>query len=255
MVKQTQHDVNIQPMKTRILFGAMALIASSVLAADSGAKDEIKAAAKKLGDNYSWKTTIENAGGGGGGGRGLGGPAEGKTAGGTTWLSLARRDTTTDAYMTGMDKGAIKTDEGWRSLSELTQDAGGGGGGFNPTAWLARTVRNYKAPATQAAELAEQTKALTKEGDAYSGELTEEGAKALLSFRGGGGQGPTVQNAKGTVKYWVADGKITKYQYNVKGTISFNDNDREVDRTITTEIKEVGTTKVEVPADAKAKMS
>lgn len=237
-------------MKTRILFSALALLAGSVMAADSAPKDEIKAAAKKLGDNYSWKTTVENAGGGRGFG---GGPSEGKTAGGTTWVSLSRRDSTVDAFLSGTNKGAIKTDEGWRSLTEASDDAGGGG--FNPTAWTARMVRNMKAPATQAAELADQAQSLKKEGDAYVGDLTEEGAKNLLAMRGGpGGQGPTVRDPKGSVKFWVTDGKLAKYQFHAKGTISFNDNDREVDRTTTVEIKDVGTTKVEVPADAKAKL-
>ena len=39
------------------------------------------------------------------------------------------------------------------------------------------------------------------------------------------------------------------------GKFTFNGNDREVDRTTTVEIKEVGTTKVDVPEDAKKKLS
>ena len=39
------------------------------------------------------------------------------------------------------------------------------------------------------------------------------------------------------------------------GTISFNGNDFENDRTTTVEIKEVGSTKVEVPEEAKKKLS
>jgi hypothetical protein len=36
--------------------------------------------------------------------------------------------------------------------------------------------------------------------------------------------------------------------------MTFNGEDRDVNRTTTTEIKDVGTTKVEVPADAKPKL-
>ena len=99
-----------------------------------------------------------------------------------------------------------------------------------------------------AAELAAATKELKKDGDVYSGDLTEEGAKA--QFRIG-----TVSNPKGSVKFWLKDGALSKYEYKVKGTVSFNGNDREVDRTTTVEIKGVGTTRVEVPEDAKKKLS
>jgi hypothetical protein len=224
-------------------------VAASALAADSNPKSEVQAAAKKLGDNYSWKTSVENAGG-----RGFGGPSEGKTADGKTWVSMSFRENTTEAVLTGGEKGAIKTPDGWRSLAEASQDDGGG---FSPGSFAARMLRNYKTPAVQAAELVDQTKSLTKEGDVYSGELTEDGAKALLSFRrgGGGGEGPSVSGATGTVKLWVQGGKLTKYQFQVKGSVSFNGNDRDVDRTTTVELKDVGTTKVEVPEEAKAKLS
>src|ERR1043165_5460345 len=95
-------------MKRTILLCATALLAGSLFAADSP-KDDLKAATKKLGDNYSWKGSVENAGGGGFGA----GPSEGKTAGGTTWLSMTRRDTTTEAVLMG-SKGAVKTQDGWR---------------------------------------------------------------------------------------------------------------------------------------------
>ena len=90
---------------------------------------------------------------------------------------------------------------------------------------------------------------------AYAGDLTEEGAKSFLVFGGrGGADGPVVSNAKGSVKFWVKDGLLAKYQYTVKGSISFNGNDRDVDRATTVEIKNIGTTKVEVPDEAKKKL-
>jgi len=65
----------------------------------------------------------------------------------------------------------------------------------------------------------------------------------------------TFSNAKGSVKFWVKDGALTKFQYKVTGSVSFNGNDRDVDRTTTIEIKDVGTTKVNVPDQAKKKLS
>jgi hypothetical protein len=236
--------------------GAAVLLTGTLIAADL--KDDVKNAAKKLGDagGYAWKATVESAGGGGGGGgRGAPGPTEGKVAKeGIVCLKMTRGETTTEAFVKG-EKGAIKGQEGWQSLAELTQgDSGGGGrgrGGF-----MARRLQNYKAPAAEAAEMADKVKELKKEGDAICGEFTEDGAKSYLTMggRGGGANPPAVEGAKGTVKFWIKNGVLAKYEYNVKGKMTFNNNEREIDRTTTVEIKDVGATKVEVPEDAKKKL-
>jgi hypothetical protein len=245
-------------MKRNILLGAVLMCATSLVAAD--AASDVKAAAKKLTEkgNYSWKSNVESAGGGGGGGGGNrgGGPTEGKTDAGTIQLSMTRGENTTEAFVKG-DKGAIKTQEGWQSLSEAAEAAGGGGGGGGRGgAFLARSLQGYKAPAAQAEELAGKATGLKKDGDAYAGELPAEAVKGLLSFgRRAGGDAPEVSGAKGNVKFWLKDGALSKYQFNVKGTMSFNGNDREIDRTTTVEIKDVGTTKLTVPDEAKKKLS
>ncbi|HSY20055.1 MAG TPA: hypothetical protein VK815_17045 [Candidatus Acidoferrales bacterium] len=240
-------------MKKSILSGIFVLMAGSLLAADSTPKDDVKAAAKALADNYSWRTTTAApTGGGGGNARFRPGPTDGKTAGGTTWLEMTRGTNVTDAVLTGGGKGAAKMQDGWQSLADLAADDGGGG--FNPRMFMARMLQNFKAPATQAGELADGTKALAKADDAIAGDLTEDGAKAQLTFGPPGGDGPTISNAKGSVKFWVRDGKLAKYELHVSGSIDFNGNNRDVDRTTTVELKDIGTTKVEVPEDAKSKL-
>ena len=231
-------------MKTNLLIGALALLAGSLVAEEP--KDTVINAARKLGeaDNYSWKQTSENAGGGF-----RGGPAEGKTQkGGYTWLSMTMRDNTIEAVKKG-DKGAIKGEDGWRSLAEASQGERG------PATFMARRIQNLKTPAQQAEDLAGKVKDLKQDGDTYSGQLTEDGAKSLLSFgRGrGGGNGPEISGAKGSVKFWVTDGMLTKYKTKVQGSISFNGNDRDVDRTTTVDIKNVGTTKLDLPEEAQKK--
>jgi uracil permease len=58
-------------------------------------------------------------------------------------------------------KGAVKTQDGWQSLSDAAKDDGSGG--FNPTRFLAFRLQNYKAPAAEAADLADKAKELKKE--------------------------------------------------------------------------------------------
>jgi hypothetical protein len=232
-------------MKTHLIFATLSLIATSLLAEDP--KDAVTSAAKKLADkdNYSWKQTTENAGGGGFGA----GKLEGKTEKeGFTWLSMSMRDNTVQAVKKG-DKGALKGEEGWRSLSDaLSGDPG-------PATFVARRVQNFKTPAAQVEDLAGKVKELKQDGDAFSGDLTEDGAKSQLMFGGRpGGNGPDISGAQGSVKIWTKDGVLAKYEVKVKGKVSFNGNDRDVDRTTTVEIKDIGSTKVEVPDEAKKKM-
>ena len=61
-------------------------------------------------------------------------------------------------------------------------------------------------------------------------------------------------NPAGSVTFWVTDGKLVKYEFHVSGTISFNGNDRDIDRTTTVVISDVGTTKISVPDEAKKKL-
>jgi hypothetical protein len=242
-------------MKKQILIGMAALLAGSTLAADL--KDDVTAAAKKLADaGYSWKTTT-GMGGDNANARFRPGPTEGKMAkDGLIQISMSFGTNTTEAFVKG-DKGAVKTREGWQSLAELNQPASDQGGGAPGRGRMyGRMLQNYKAPGAEVVDLAGKLKGLKKEGDAIVGEMTEEGAKSMMMFgRRAGGNGPEISNAKGSAKFWLKDGALSKFEYNVKGTITFNNNDRDVDRTTTVEIKDVGTTKVEVPDEAKKKLS
>jgi len=239
-------------MKKSAMLAAMMLAAVPLMAADP--KDEVINAAKKLADadNYSWHSGVENAGGGGGGGRrgGFGGPSDGQTQkDGLTLRKMVRGDNTMQIASKG-DKGAMTDQDGnWQSFEEMAANFGGGGGGRSPFA-------SFKAPAGQVQDLVKQVTELKESDGAYVGDLTEEGAKkVLIPFNRGDGNGPEVSGAKGSVKFWVKDGVLSKYEIKVKGTISFNGNDRDVDRTTTTEIKDIGTTKVVIPDEAMKKMS
>jgi hypothetical protein len=235
-------------MKTHMLAVVAVLLARSLLAADASPKEEIASAAKKLGekDNYSWKTTVVVPEGS----QFRPGPTEGKTQkDGLTLVTMSFGDNTTRAVIKGERAVVTNQDGEWQSAEDLANAEG-------PSRFLGFMVRNVRTPAVQAAELASSAKELKKDGDAYAGELTEEGAKALLRFRrqAAGADGPTISNAQGSVKFWLKDGAIAKYEFKVKGTRSFNGNDMEVDRATTVEIKDVGATKIEVPDEAKKKL-
>jgi len=115
-------------------------------------------------------------------------------------------------------------------------------------------VRNLQSPTDQATNILAGVKELKKDGEALAGELTEDGAKNLLRFRRRG-EAPTISDAKGSAKFWMKDGVLSKYEFKVSGKMDFNGNEVDLERTTTVEIKDVGTTKVEVPEEAKSKLA
>ena len=56
-----------------------------------------------------------------------------------------------------------------------------------------------------------------------------------------------------TRRHGSACGKIALHDY--RGTVRFGDNDRDLDGTTTVEIKDIGTTKIEIPDAANKKLS
>lgn len=233
-------------MKREIVLSVALTVAGSLLAADSGLKDELAGAAKKVDQagNYSWKTVVEFGN--------FTGTTEGKADKDAVWLSMAFGDNTTEAVRQA-GKWAVKTpDHDWQSLSELEAAAGTEPG---PQRFLIRRLQGFKAPATEAGEMIDKIKEVKKDGDSFSGDLTESGAKDLLSFGPRRANGPEPKNAKGSTKVWTKSGALTKYELKLQGTMNFNGEDRDVDRTTTVEIKDVGTTKIDVPEAAKKKLS
>jgi hypothetical protein len=263
-----------------VLCSTLALVAGSAVVAMADAKDDVTAAAAKLGDsaNYSWKSASESAGGGGGGGgRGGGGPVSGKTEkGGFTVLTVTFGQNERQIVIKG-DKVAMQNQQDeWQSSAEMAAAAAAQqadpnaqpGGRRRGRGNMGAQYTNYKLPAETAADLASKAKSLSSADGAITGELTEDAAKAAMTFGGGGrgrrganggnaapggGNGPQIANAKVTVKFYVKDGVLSKYEEHMTGTMSRGGNDVDIDRTTTVEISDVGSTKVEVPDGAKKK--
>jgi len=225
-------------MKKILLSVAVALLAGPLFAADSNPKDDVVAAAKKLAGqpNYSWKETVvvpDDS-------PFKPGPTDGKLVkDGVTYFTSSFGDNTTEIYLQGKQSAISNPDGGWKSAKELESDEG-------PGRFMAFIVNAFKAPAAQAEELA-GTADLKQDGDVISGTMTEAGAKS--QFRIG-----TVTDPKGSVKFWVKDGQLVKYEFKLTGKADFNGNEFDVDRDTTIEISKVGETKLDVPADVKKKL-
>jgi hypothetical protein len=232
-------------MKSIVWIGIAGMVAASLLAADSDTKSVIKSAAKKVAekDNYSWNAFSRPEGGE----QGFRVNTEGKTEkGGYTFLTLNFGDRSTDVALKS-GKVAVKQEQEWKTADELE----------GPAAWLANFYKDFKVPAAEAEDLADKAKDLKAGAEGvYSGELSEQGIKDMFERWRRGGQGPEPKGVKGSVKFWVKDGALTKYEFNLQGKITFDQGQNEMgmNQTTTVEIKGIGTTKVGLPEEAKKKL-
>ena len=235
--------------------------------------DDLAAAAKKLGDaaNYSWTATTEIANS-----QFPAMPVEGQTEkGGLTVITRSFNGNAMQTVRKG-DQMVMQNQEGaWMTMEEMRAQFANRGGGGAPGAGGAPGGGGNRGggggrggpgmfgggqanPAEEVANLVAKIKDAKVVVGVLTATLSAEDAAPLLTFGGRGGGGgnppPAPTNASGSVKFWLKDGALVKYVVNVKGTVSFGGQDRDIDRTTTTEFKNVGSTKVSVPDEAKKKL-
>jgi hypothetical protein len=219
-------------------------------------KDALIKAAQALAEqpSYAWKTVVEvpeTA-------RFRQGPTAGKLEKGVAmFVSTSGFRGNADMIIAGTKAATTDREGNWQSAAAAS--GGQGGNRFG-----APNPRDFKAPADEALELINGLTTLRKEGDAYVSELSEEDAKKLAAGgagrRGGGGGGgrggggSNVLFAKGSVKFWVEGGVLTKYQQVLDASMDFNGSEFVVERTTTTTISDIGKTEVKIPEAARAKL-
>jgi hypothetical protein len=239
-------------MIRQILLGAATVLASAVIV-HADAKDDLKAAADKLAaaPSYSFTTDTENANG-----QGFGtGKSTGKVEkDGYTFLTTPGFQGGETQILIKGDKVAIKLQDTWQTPDEMAaaMGGGGGGGGFNFGAMIANRLKD---PIGQAAKNIDKIQNLTLADGVYTGDLSGDDASAAMAGGfGRGGQAPQFTNPKISYKFWITDGVISKAEVHTTGSMDRGGNPVDIDRTATTEITDVGTTKVDAPAEAVAKI-
>jgi len=238
-------------MNKALIVGLIGVLARTLSAAEFSPQDKIIDASKRLGDkpNYSWTTTIKE----GDGRPGWIGLIAGKAdKSGLTYLSFEIFGTPFEVYMNGQKAVVSYTPwEGWGTFDEAERTS-------HVAAAVGRYLRSYKAPVVESAALSGKVKDVKEAEGAFSGELKEDAAKEFLEsgvrLRREGREPPKIANPRGSVKFWIQDGALTKYEINIQGKVSAGDRETDVNRTTTIEIKDIGTTKLELPDKAKQKM-
>jgi hypothetical protein len=238
--KQMKIDLNMKHWVCLTIF-----LASSLLAAGSSPQEDVLAAIAALGTqtNYSWKTTVQ-----------LGLLHSATTRYGRTVKDGYTLFSTNPANDQGIPdsfavlirgtNAAVQTaPNSWRSAADVLRDPGS----RSTPAWaLAQTAQNLKPPAILAANLAAQAQDWLAGTNSLAGVLNAESVTSLL-----GDRLPISTNRLVRVTFWITDGKLAKFQWHATGMTTFNGSSRNMDRTATTEIMSVNTTKLQVPDEAR----
>jgi len=213
---------------------------------------DLTAAAEKLATatSYAWSQTTSF--GGNFGDRTTSGK---KGSGGYILVTMPGRDQEFQV-LSRKGKAAMQRDGAWVVPDPDGEEQG-------PGRWVARMVQNLREPVTDAKDLVSKVKEVKQEGGNYKATLDETAAKELMSFRGfgrrgggGGGQGggggapPEVTGAGGSVTFTVTDGVLTGYELTLTGRMTFNGEERDVNRTTKVAFTGVGSTTFDIPEAA-----
>ena len=204
---------------------------------------DVTAALAKVVDagNYSWSRVTDDTASGGGT---LVETGKTDTAG-YTLVDLNSGDLYLHVALKG-GSGVINAGQGWKSAEDLADQG-------RAVRAVARIIRGIKSPIMVAREVISKAPELKREADTCKAEFTGTEAMDLLAqvfdVRGRDMTNPTVG-----VEFSVREGVLTRYEVRAAGTVSRQGVDTQVVRTITVELSSVGSTKVEVPDEAKAKL-
>ena len=231
-------------MKATASVLTVVILAFSAAAMAADPKDELNGAIKKLAgqSGYAWTTTPKTEGSESARRQG---PLEGKTEkDGYTLVKGTAGENSYEVAFKG-EKIVVNYNGDWLSSAEIGEGSR-----------IVERLRTLKRPAEEAEQLAKKSGELKPEPDGlYSGDMTPEFAKELFALLGRRAAEST--DAKGSVKFWLKDGQLAKYEFAVRGSITAGEDKKKVDisRTMTVEIKNVGSTKVALPEDARKKLS
>lgn len=169
---------------------------------------------------------------------------------------------TFEAYRFGPIAALKEPKGGWKKVDASETSKAGNGKRKNTRHFATMMLRYLRTPHELLGTLGKQVKELVKLESVnglrvYRVTLTPEAAKELGSTgiesarRAGSDEKPRLEYA-GTVTFWVtADHMITKYEICTEAKGHFGDREVNGRRTQTVDFSEIGSTKYEVPSDAK----
>ncbi|HTF57591.1 MAG TPA: hypothetical protein VK661_10190 [Planctomycetota bacterium] len=145
-------------------------------------------------------------------------------------------------------RAVLETMDGWKLSGDLDPEKD-----VNAR-FFAGVLPYYPAPTEEVKTLLEGVRELKEGPDGGRvGELSEAAARTQVerTLKGGGRKDPPeIKEPRGTVRFWIQDGLILKYDIATQAKVTVNDVEIVLKRTLTVKVKDVNTTPVPVPEEA-----
>jgi hypothetical protein len=223
-----------------LVIGTILCLTGTALAADP--VEVVSDAAKKLADtaNYTWRANTYDAA------DAITVIQDGQTErDGDTLIKLNTGGSYVQVALRG-DSAVMNVGDGWQRSDEVADRQ------------ATRFMSAVMSPALVAAQIASRLDDLKPEGNEFvvqiSGGEVNELMRPLYSLNAIRSRSVNETGAKATVKFWITDGLLTKFQIHVTGTISRGGTNTVVDRTVTVDFRDIGSTRVSLPDQAKKKL-
>jgi hypothetical protein len=247
------------PVFTKTVFRRCVIAVLIVLSArtalvSASSQDDIRAAIQKVADasNYSWTVVSVD--------RFRSVDSDGKVQkDGLTYLHFDEGDGGIYAYIKG-DRIAVKLPQGeWQTIDEAVK-AEGANGQPSEMRSIADGLRSLPTPIAMAQKRYKDLTNIQKTDDGYSADLTPEEVREFFPASTTNPSDPhpwrIEVNAKISVAFSIQDGMVTKMKMQQTGSYTVDGGDkRDVDSTTTVTFTNVGTTTIDVPAEAQAKLA
>jgi hypothetical protein len=176
---------------------------------------------------------------------------------GLTAVSIVLTNRTIEGYLLGNKAYVTCAQKNWKTEPLLAN-------GESPGALMSRLIRTVTPPAQEIDLMLNSGEKLKKNGDVISGDLPDSLAKKLFEDSEKRSRKEEAADRKsvrkeakathGNVTLWIKDNLVTKYEVRLIGKIDVDGKETEVIRTRTIEIKDIGTTKIDVPQKARQKL-
>jgi hypothetical protein len=216
-------------------------LASTALAADP--PQMVADAVQKLSDtrNFSWRAITRETS------QSLTVIEDGQTQeDGSTLIRLNSGGSSVQIALKG-STSVLNAGGGWMTSDEATDQR-----------QAVRFMSTVTSPALVASRIASRLDNLRADGGEFvaqiSGGEVNNVISPLYSLDALRIRGVNESGAKATVKFWITEGRLTKYQVHATGTMSRGGTATPVDLTVTVDFRDIGKTKVSLPDQAKKKL-
>jgi hypothetical protein len=209
----------------------------------AGAREDLAQAAQSLAskNNYTWITTFE------------GGQLPNATlramvdASGVIYCSVRFEEADVDVVIKG-DQRFVKTEKGWKSAASLLP-SGEGSGQPEPAVMAAIFSKTIRPPAVEIKSLAGMLPTVeTNPTGGIDAKMTEDSIKVLPILLPTATE-PRLEKLEGVAQFFLKDHLVNRYAIKYSGLIKGPFGELDLRRTNTTVISEIGSTRVDLPAE------